>query len=196
MFLARVQGAAAGSGVEIAPSFAAFAKHGQRREYVASARAGSGAADGAAGGNAAGCALAVEYESVARCTFARGWEAFRKRRVGDGVRVLVFEGVVGGSGGCCGAHAGAAHCQLVVSGVVDGTSFIYEPFALDWARLCNVVPSSVGAFPAEHTKTLAVKLVRGDAADDGKCRARCLAIVAALASGAKEAARDAVGMPR
>ena len=112
------------------------------------------------------------------------------------MRVLVFEGIIGGDGGRSGAHAGAAHCQLVVSGVEGSTIFLYEPFAVDWARLNRVVPSSVGKFLAERTKTLAVKLVRGDAADDGTCRARCLAFVAALAADAEKAVSEAVGMPR
>ena len=95
-FLSHVIQAAGSSDIEVVQSIAAFVNQSQRDEYVASARAGDGKV---------GAALAAEYTSAACCTFQAAWEAFRKDRSGSNVRVLVFEGIIGQTGGRSGAHA-------------------------------------------------------------------------------------------
>jgi hypothetical protein len=186
-FLSLVIQAAGASDVEVVQSIAAFVNQSQRDEYVASAGAGD---------DEAGAALAAEYTSAACCTFQAAWEAFRKDRGGSKVRVLVFEGIIGQTGGRSGAHAGAAHCLLVVSGVEVNVLHVFEPFAVEWLRVKDMIPQSVGNLLADKAKTLTVKLVRGVTADDGTCRAKCAAFVAALALNAKEAVSGAVDLKR
>ena len=55
----------------------------------------------------------------------------------------------------------------------------------------DVIPQSVGNLLADKAKTRIIKLVRGVTADDGTCRTKCAAFVAALASDVKEAVRGA-----
>ena len=115
-FLSHVTKKAGASDVEVVQSIAAFVNKIQRYEFVASARAGDGEA---------GAALAAEYQSTACCTYQGGWKDFREDRGGSKVRVLIFEGVIGQTGGRSGAHAGAAHCQLVVSGVENNVLHVF-----------------------------------------------------------------------
>lgn len=117
-----------------------------------------------------GAALAAEYTSAACCTFQAAWEAFRKDRGGSNVRVLVFEGIIGQTGGRSGAHAGAAHCQLVLSGVEVNVLHVFEPFAVEWLRVKDMIPQSVGNLLADKAKTLTIKLVCGVTADDSTRR--------------------------
>ena len=178
-FLSHVTHQTAGApNVEVVQSIAAFVSQGQRDEYVASAQAGT--------------ALAAEYEGAACCTFSSGWEAFRKQRGGSGIRALVFEGIIGQGGGRSGAHAGAAHCQLVVSGIEDHVLHVFEPFAVDWTRLRDMIPQSVGRLLSDKASSLTIKLVCGVAGDDGTCRTKCANFVAALVTDAKGAVKDAV----
>jgi hypothetical protein len=143
------------------------------------------------GDDKAGAALSAEYRSDACCTYDGGWDAFRKDRGGSKVRVLVFEGIIGQTGGRSGAHAGAAHCQLVLSGVEVNVLHVFEPFAVEWLRLKDMIPQSVGILLAENAKTRIIKLVRGGTVNDGTCREKCADFVAALAFNAKEAVSGA-----
>ena len=186
-FLSHVIQAAGSSDIEVVQSIAAFVNQSQRDEYVASARAGDGKV---------GAALAAEYTSAACCTFQAAWGAFRKDRGGSKVRVLIFEGIIGNTGGRSGAHAGAAHCQLVVSGVEDNVFHVFEPFKVDWARMRDMIPQSVGILLAENAKTRIIKLVRGGTVNDGTCREKCADFVAALAFNAKEAVSGAVDLKK
>ena len=181
-FLSQVTQKAGASDVEVVQSIAAFVNQSQRDAFVASARAGDGEA---------GAALSAEYRSAACCTFQGGWEAFRKDRGGSKVRVLIFEGITGNTGGRSGTHAGAAHCQLVVSGVEDNVFHVFESFKVDWARMRDMIPQSVGILLAENAKTRIIKLVRGGTVNDGTCREKCADFVAALAFNAKEAVMGA-----
>ena len=178
-FLSQVTQKAGASDVEVVQSIAAFVNQSQRDAFVASARAGDGEA---------GAALSAEYQSAACCTFQGGWEVFREDRGGSNVRVLIFEGTTGGRSG---AHAGGKHCQLVVSGVEDNVLHVFEPFKVDWTRMGDMIPQSVGNLLAKNAKTRIIKLVRGGTVNDGTCREKCADFVAALAFNAKEAVSGA-----
>ena len=117
-----------------------------------------------------GAALAAEYQSTACCTYQGGWKDFREDRGGSKVRVLIFEGVIGQTGGRSGAHAGAAHCQLVLFGVEDNVLHVFEPFAGKLLRVKDMIPQSVGNLLADKAKTLTIKLVCGVTADDSTRR--------------------------
>ena len=112
------------------------------------------------------------------------------------MRVLIFEGIIGQTGGRSGAHAGAAHCQLVLSGVEVNVLHVFEPFAVEWLRVKDMIPQSVGNLLADKAKTLTIKLVCGVTADDSTRRTKCAAFVAALAFNAKEAVMDAVDLKK
>ena len=172
-----------GSGIQIVTSLAVFKTRGMRRDHVLSSRVGR---------NAAGEALAREYEGPSCCTFSTGWGRFRKDGGGSGVRVLVIESSLGQRGGRFGTHANDAHCQLVISGIEENVFFIYEPFAVEWKRMRNMIPQTVGKDLSRAARSLSFKLVCGSEAADGTCRARCAEFLARLAKDAKEAVSGAV----